>query len=214
VRVRVVLAVALALVAGALALDMSGRAPRLAGTDHTSPVGFVATLRAGQELCQPGMVLPGDTARVQVLVGTYGPPVPALSTRFLGPGNRVLAAGRLAAGATQGDVSIPFSRVHAGASAGTLCVRVEGGKRTVLGGNIFTAGPDSEQIAGVPQAGRITVFYLRPGRESWWQLLPTLSQRFGLGKASFFGDWTLGAAALALLGVWVATARLLRRELT
>ncbi len=211
-RVRVVLAVALALVAGALVLDMSGRAPRMAGTDHTSPVGFVATLHSGQELCQPGMVLPGDTQRVQVLVGTYGPPVPELTTRFLGSGSRLLAEGRLPAGAAQGDVTIPISYLQGGSVGGTLCIAVKGGKKTVLGGNAFTAGPDSEQIAGAPQPGRITVLYLRPGRESWWQLLPTLSRRFGLGKASFFGDWTLAAAALALLGVWVATVRLLWRE--
>jgi len=83
-----------------------------------------------------------------------------------------------------------------------------------LGGNVYTAGPGSEQVAGVPQPGRISVVYLRPGSESWWQLLPTLSQRFGLGKASFFGDWTLATVALLLLGVWVGTVRLLRRELT
>jgi hypothetical protein len=41
-----------------------------------------------------------------------------------------------------------------------------------------------------------------------------LTRRFGLGKASFFGDWTLPVAALLLLGVWVATVRLLARELT
>jgi hypothetical protein len=214
VRVRVVLAVALALAVGALLLDMSGSAPRMAGTDHTIPVGFVATMYSGQELCQPGMTLPSEAQRVQVLVGTYGPPVPALSTRFLGPGGRQIAAGHLPAGTAQGNVLIPISYPHGAAASGTLCIRVEGGKKTVLGGNIFTAGPASEQIAGTPQPGRITVVYLRPGSESWWQLLPTLSRRFGLGKASLFGAWTLAAAALALLGVWVAAVRLLRRELT
>ncbi len=56
--------------------------------------------------------------------------------------------------------------------------------------------------------------YLRPGRESWWQLLGTLDQRFGLGKASFFGDWTLPVMALLLLGIWIAAARLLAKEIT
>ena len=56
--------------------------------------------------------------------------------------------------------------------------------------------------------------YLRPGSESWWQLLGVLDERFGFGKATFFGDWTLPVAALLLLGVWVATVRLLIRELT
>ncbi|HTR89998.1 MAG TPA: hypothetical protein VMG62_07810 [Solirubrobacteraceae bacterium] len=212
--VRLVLVVALALGAGALALDMSGSAQRLAGTDHTAPISFVATLHAGQELCQPGMVLPGEVQSVQVLVGTYGPPVPELTDRFVEAGGRVLAAGRLPAGAKQGNVTIPISHVHGGSASGTLCIAVKGGKTTVLGGNAFTAGPASEQVAGVPRPGRITVVYLRPGRESWWRLLPTLSERFGLGKATFFGDWTLAAAALALLGVWIATARLLWRELS
>ncbi len=212
-RVRVALAVALALVAGALVLDMSRSAPRLAGTDHTFPVGFVATLHANQQLCQPAMVLPSDAQRVQVLVGTYGPPVPELTARFIGAGERLRASGRLPAGARQGDVDIPISYPHGSAAPGTLCIDVKGGKKTVLGGNIFTAGPASEQVGGVPQPGRITVVYLRPGSESWWELLPVLSQRFGLGKATFFGDWTLAAAALLLFGVWVATVRLLKREL-
>jgi hypothetical protein len=69
-------------------------------------------------------------------------------------------------------------------------------------------------VDGKPQPGRIDVVYLRPGRESWWQLLPTLDQRFGLGKASFFGGWTLPALALALLCVWIAAARLLAEGLT
>jgi hypothetical protein len=214
VRVRVVLAVALALVAGVLVLDMSGRAPRLAGSDHLAPVGFVATLEGSRELCQAQIVLPSDAQRVQVLIGTYGLEVPELAVRFLGPGGRLRASGRLAAGATQGDVLIPLSYPHGHAAEGVLCVRVGGHSKMVLGGTAATPGPGSEQIGGTPQPGRISVVYLRPGRESWWQLLPSLSQRFGLGKASFFGDWTLAVAALALLGVWVAAVRLLARELT
>jgi hypothetical protein len=214
VRVKVVVALALALVAGALVIDMSGRAPRTAGSDHEPPVSFVATLHAGQELCQPQMVLPGDAQRMQLLVGTYGPPVPALSVRFLGTAGKLVASGRLAAGAAQGNVTIPLSYPHGGAAGGQLCIRVGGGKKTVLAGTVFTPGPASEQVAGAPQAGRISVVYLRPGRESWWQLLPTLTKRFGLGKASFFGDWTLPAIAVLLLGVWIVAARLLVRELT
>jgi hypothetical protein len=214
VRVRVVLAVALALVIGALALDMSGRAPRTAGSDHTAPVGFIATLLGARELCQPQMTLPSDAASVQVLIGTYGLPVPELSVRFLGAGGRVLTGGRLAAGAVQGDVSIPVSYPHGPDTESTMCVRVGGHKRMVLGGNVATAGPSSEEVGGRPEAGRISVEYLRPDRESWWQLLPTLSRRFGLGKSPLFGDWTLAAVALLLLGVWVFTVRLLARELT
>jgi hypothetical protein len=214
VRVRVVLGVALLLAAGALALDMSGRAPRIAGTDHLNQVAFVATVRGGQALCQPQMILPQDAQRVQMLIGTYGPPVPSLAISFLDAGGRVLTRGRLPAGARQGEVVVPIGYPHGATVEGTLCVRVGAARRVALAGDIFPPGPSSEQIAGRPQAGRIAVTYLRPGRESWWQLLPTLSHRFGLGKASFFGDWTLPLAAIMLLGLWVAVARLLARELT
>jgi hypothetical protein len=210
---RLVLGAALLLAAGALALDMSGRAPRIAGTDHISPAIFSAALPHGGTLCQSGMTLPSDAARMEVLIGTYGVPVPKLSASFVGAGGRVLAAGRLAAGAHEGDVAIPFGYPHGPTAEGTLCLRVGGTGKVVFGGEP-SAGAASELVDGKPQPGRIEVVYLRPGRESWWQLLPTLDERFGLGKASFFGDWTLPALALALLCVWIAAARLLAEGLT
>jgi hypothetical protein len=73
--------------------------------------------------------------------------------------------------------------------------------------------PGTESVNGRRVAGAISLVYLRHGSESWWELLPTLTTRFGLGKASVFGDWTLPVLALLLLGVWVVTLRLLVREL-
>jgi hypothetical protein len=213
VRVRVVLGVVFLLGAGALVLDMSGRAPRIAGTDHLNQVAFVATVPGGQTLCQPQMILPDDAQRVKVLVGTYGLPVPSLAVSFQDAGGRMLTSGRLIAGARQGEVTIPIGYPHGGTVVGTLCVHVGAAAKVALGGDVFSPGPSSEQVAGKPQGGRIAVTYLRPGSESWWQLLPTLSRRFAFGKASFFGDWTLPVAAIVLLGLWVAVARLLVREL-
>jgi hypothetical protein len=209
-----VLGVSVLLVVGTLALEMSGRAPRIAATDHTNPIGFVAGMQHGQELCQPAMELPSDAQRVEVLIGTYGPPVPAVLARFVGPKGSVVASGRLAAGARQGYIRIPLSYPHGPNVSGALCLRMGSSAKVALAGDQFPAGPESEQIAGKSQPGRIDVVYLRPGRESWWQLLSALTQRFGLGKASFFGGWTFPAMVLLLVGVWVAVVRLLVRELT
>jgi hypothetical protein len=193
---------------------MSGSAPRISDTDHINPVGFVGTLQGGQELCQDAMSLPKDAGGVQILVATYGHPVPTVSARFVGPGG-TLTSGQVAAGAREGNITVPLRYPHGPTVAGTLCIGVgPSATKTVLGGDVFAPGPQSEQVAGKPQGGRISVTYLRPGKESWWQLLGTLSQRFGLGKASFFGDWTLAAMALLLLAVWVGAIRLLVRELT
>jgi hypothetical protein len=214
VRVRVVLCVALLAVAGAVVLDMSGRAPRTAGSDHISPAVFSATVTGRGVLCQPNVSLPGDAARVQLLVGTYGRPVPDLRIAFLGAAGAEVATGRLPAGAQQGYVTIPLVRTRGAVPASSMCLRVGDSAKIVLGGEAGAFGANSEVVDGAAQSGRITLLYLRQGSESWWQLLPELARRFGLGKASFFGAWTLPVVALLLLGVWAGAVRLLLRELT
>jgi hypothetical protein len=212
-RARLVLGVALLLALGALVLDMSGRAPRIAGTDHVSPAIFAAALPHGGTLCQPAMVLPADAQRMEMLIGTYGARVPAISADFVASDGTAVAAGGLAAGAREGNIRVPLGYPHGATAEGTLCLHVGGAGKVVLGGETFT-GSVVETVDGKPQPGRIDVVYLRPGRESWWQLLGALDERIGLGKSPIFGDWTLPALALALLGVWIATARLLAGELT
>lgn len=212
-RVRVVLALGLALIAAALLLDMSGSAPRTAGTDHINPVAFVATLQGRQELCQPQMVLPANAGSIHVLAGTYGRPLPAFSARFLDGSGTQVATGALPAGGHEGTVSIPLAHSPQRAVGGTLCIASAGPARVVLAGEPFPEGSTSETVAGHPQTGRVDVVYERAGSESWWSLLPALSERVGLGKATLFGDWTLAAAALLLAAVWAASIRLLLREL-
>jgi hypothetical protein len=210
---RLMLGVALLAAAGALVLDMSGRAPRLAGTDHVGATVFVATLPHGGTLCQPAMSLPSDTRRIEVLLGTYGAPRPAIWSSFRASDGRTIASGELPAGTAQGKLLIPLRYAHGPATNGTLCLHAVGKRKLAFAGEPFGAGVDA-RAGGRVQAGRISVYYYRPGRESWWQLLGVLDERFGLGKAPFFGDWTLPAMALLLLGVWIATARLLLKELT
>jgi hypothetical protein len=215
VRVRVTVGVGLVLCAIALALVMSARGARISGTDHINPVGFVASLKSGQTLCQPAMILPSDAQRVQVLVGTFGPAAPQLTASFIDSAGHPRTRGRLAAGAPQGNISIPLAYPHGRTTTGTLCIGVGPLRedRLVLGGDIFPAGPSSERVGSQPQAGRISVTFFRPGRQTWWQMLSTVSSRFGYGKASIFGGWTFPVAVLVLLGLWVAVSRLLIREL-
>jgi hypothetical protein len=208
-----VLAVAFALAIGALAIDMSGAAPRIADTDHLNPVGFFTSMRGGQEMCQPQMLLPDDAQRVQVLIGTYGPPVPALAARFIDSDGKVVTSGRIPAGSPQGKVTVPLAYPHGRTVDGRLCIHAGGRRKLVIAGDIVAPGPAADNVQGTIEGGRIAVVYLRPGRESWWQMLPTLSRRMGFGKALFFGTWTLPVAALLLLSLWIGVGRLLIREL-
>jgi hypothetical protein len=211
-RVRAVVVVAILLVVGALVLDMSGRAVRTAGSDHIAPVRAVATLHAAEQLCQAHMLLPADVQSLRVLARTGGVPLPALSARFVDYRGRVLAAGFLPAGARPGSVTIAL-RQRGSAPNATFCLRNLGSTPVALLGEPFQPGSYSETVAGRRVNARVDVTYQHAGSESWWQLLGTLSERFGLGKARVFGDWTLAAVALLLLAVWAAAARLLLREL-
>src|SRR5689334_11443256 len=125
---------------------MSGRAPRIAGTDHVDPLVFAATVPGGHELCQPEMVLPSDTASVTMLVGTFGHPVPALGVRFTDDSGRLVAYGSQPAGGREGPVTVPLSRRSGPAVAGTLCVATAGRTNIVLGGEPVAAGASSVRI--------------------------------------------------------------------
>jgi hypothetical protein len=213
VRIRVALGLAVLVVVGALVLDMSGSARRTAGSDHFNPLLFTATLANGGSACQPLVSLPRDAAQVLLTIGTYGKPTPPLTLRFTDPSGQVSAEGHLAAGAHEGLVLIPVHDRSNPEAAREACLQVGAGAHVAIGGEGVPVSPESERVNGTPDPGRISLFYYRAGSDSWWQLLPALDERFGLGKASFMGGWLLPVAALALLGVWVAALRLLARQL-
>jgi hypothetical protein len=211
---RVALAAALICVLGVFVLDMSGSARRLTGTNHIDPLGFVATVPANGTVCQPIALLPSGTASVRVLIGTYGRPVPTISSQFTGPDGKLLASGSLPTGTTQGYVDVPLRYAGRQSVPGTICLRFEGNHKLAIGGEALAASPTSASVNGRPQPAGVALYYLRRHPESWWQSLPTVVERFGFGKAAFFGDWTLPTAALLLLGTWIATIRLLLKETT
>ena len=111
-------------------------------------------------------------------------------------------------------IEIPLRYPHGPSVYTTLCLHVGGTDTVALAGANFTATTSSVTVDGAPAVGRVSVSYLRPGRESWWQLLGTLDQRFGLGKAPIFGDWTLPVLALVALALWIVAVRFVVRELT
>jgi hypothetical protein len=211
--VRAVIAGALAVVVAALAVTLSHRAPRDAGSDHIVPAMFAASLPTAGEVCQDNPYLPPGAATAQILVGTYGKTVPALDLRFLDPAGAVVSSGRLPAGAQpSGTISIPISPAANPVSAVKVCLIVAGHAKIVIAGLGIPPDPTDEYVNGVEQAGRISLVYYRAGDESWWSLLGVLDQRFGLGKADFFGDWTLPACFVLLLACWVLVVRLLIRD--
>jgi hypothetical protein len=208
-QVRVLVGAGLVIAAAAVAVALSESKERLAGSNNLSAPQFVATVPAGGQACQGGEFVPGEAARLRLLVGTFTKPTPPLEVAIRAPGRDPLR-GRLAGGGAEGYVEVPLDRTTSPVAGATVCVRNAGARRIVIGG--FPTEP--EIAAGIGRrraAGKMRLEYLRPGRESWWALAPTVAHRFGLGKADFLGDWTLAAAAVLLLSAWVLAVRLLVR---
>lgn len=211
-RLRLVVALATALVAVSVVVVLSHRVVLNAGSDHIVPASFVATVPPDGELCQINPYLPADARRAQIVVGTNGRPVPGFALRFVNAAGAVVASGSLPPGAGEGPVSIPIVTGPDATSAARLCLRVRGPSPVLIAGLGIPPDQTDEIVNGRPQLGRISVVYhYGGGPKAWWSQLSPIDQRFGLGKASIFGDWTLPACALLLLAAWALALRLLLR---
>lgn len=212
-RVRVLVGTALALVAVAVVVTLSSRGAELTGTNHVLPVALHVVVPPGQQACQEGTLLPDDTGRVRLTAGLLKGSMPVLSARFTTAGGRLVAQGRSRGGEPPGTITVALADPVDGDRATRMCIRNQGGGTVALGSDI--ASPDSAaRVRDKPTEGLVAVTFLKPAATSWWAELPGLTDRFGLGKASFFGSWTLPVAALLLLGAWIAAVRLLLRELS
>ena len=65
---------------------MSGSAPRGTGDDLVKRVAFANVVPGGGVLCQGSMVLPGDAASVNTLMGTFGAAMPRIALAFKNEG--------------------------------------------------------------------------------------------------------------------------------
>jgi hypothetical protein len=209
---RVVIVVGVLLVIATLLLDMSGSASRLTGSNGVRTEVFATVVPGGGTVCEPVGPLPPGTGAAKLLVGTYYRPLPALRLSFLNRSGGVVASGEIHGG-PQGYVTIDL-RHHAPLSTVTrVCLRDADRFQIALGGTRIAGPPVGEVVDGKPASALFAIYYLQRSSASWWQFLPVLNLRFALGKASFFGSWTLPLVALLVLVVWVAAITLVWREL-
>jgi hypothetical protein len=187
---------ALALLA-ALAVVLTDSKPRQSGSNNVAELEPVAQVEGDGRRCQSAVILPADTSGVRLLLGTYGRPTPTIVVRAA-DGGRTITHGTLRGGGREGHVTVPLTpAVEDETRAGRVCVRVEGDDPTVLYGS----------------SGTVRLEFIRPGSESWLDLLPVVARRFGYGKANPFGSGLLPVAGLLLALAWLTAGRVLVREL-
>jgi hypothetical protein len=194
-RVKLVLAAGLAVIAALVLVLLLDDDQRRAGSNYVPEFGPVVELRGADEHCEPEQLVPGDSGALNLLVGTYGRPTPELRVTLSAPGRGVISEGRLAPGRREGRVIVPIERVEE-TVGGRVCIRTGPGGRTVLYGR-------GEQVR---------LDWLRPGSESKLALLPIVAHRFGLAKPNPFGDWLLLVVGLLLAAAWVVALRTVLRE--
>jgi hypothetical protein len=208
---QVVVALGLLALIGAALVVLLQSAPRRAGTNLTANTGYVIPLQAGEQLCEPGELVPGDTGALRLSVSSGALPGPPLDVTMV-VGARPLATGRLAAGWRSGAVTIPVSRIRETQQGATICLVNRGSRSVSFGGSV----PDADfyvVLGSKPLRGRMRVEYMRPGSESWLTLLGTLTHRFSLAKADVVRHWAAPAVlVLMLFVVGLAVRTILRAE--
>jgi hypothetical protein len=193
--VRRVVAVGFVLLLAAVAFTLFQSAPRVADSNGVRELeGIKVGPRAGV-YCQDAETIPGDSAELRVLIGTFGRPLPAVRVNASADG-RTITTGELPAGGPEGRAEIPIEPVEERAGDARVCLRLRATRPVVLYG----------------EQGRVRFEWMRPGSESWFAMLPTVAHRFGLGRASFAGSLLLLLAALVLLAAWALAVRVLLRE--
>ena len=196
-RIAAAVAAGSLLLLAALALVLTDSKPRQSGSNYVLEAGPVKEID-GRRRALPARHRRWRPTRtgVRILLGTNGRPTPSVEVTATSDGRRVLA-GSLPAGGSQGHVVVPLTPVNRVARTARVCVRIRGTGQTVLFGS----------------HGLMRLEWLRPGSETWLDRLPTVTRRFGYGKANAFGSWLLPIAGLVLLLAWLLAGRLLLREL-
>jgi hypothetical protein len=209
VRVAVALTLTVAAVLVGAVVALSAERERLAGTNNVFDRFGNVSFSPRQQACAEAELLPGDTGAVRVHAEPAGP----LSVRITA-GGRELARGSWRGGREAGEIDLPvrpvIERTHEDVE---LCFRNEGSDTITLWG-YGAVPPQQTVIAGTPVGERIRLSYVRPGRESGWEVVGAVAHRMGLVRGSWLEGWAffgwLAALAGALAVVFVAALRGLR----
>jgi hypothetical protein len=206
-RIRVALAVGLALIALALLATLS-HAPLVAAKTRSIPpeTQLVATTHdiGG---CQRGEVLPRGT--VAIRLGLFGVTTPEVAVKVFA-GTRVVTEDTLAAGWSGEGATVPVRALSRTVAPVKICFALASvnGEVTMVGRRT----PPAEATVGgaKPLPGRISIEYLQPGHRSWASLAVSVARRLGLGRAAAGTGNALLVLALALTVLTLSSWLLVR----
>lgn len=197
-RIKVALAVGLALIALAFVLTLA-HAPLTVtrggvATEHT----LVNTTRPATA-CQGSETLPrGTTALRLSLTAALGPQV---TVKVLS-GSRVVTRGTAPPGWSNASVTVPVQPLSHTLAPVKVCFAM-----ALMNGNVVMRGsPTTHALAATSRKetlpGRMGIEYLHPGGSSWWSQATAVARRLGLGHAAS-GAWN-ALLVIALVATCIA----------
>jgi hypothetical protein len=192
-----------------LGIGLSQTHERLASSNGaTWPSATAATLRAGRTTCQTEAYVPRDAASVQLYAGTNGAAGPPLSVRIAQDG-RTLQQSTVRGGYGTETVELALRGRAPADRPARVCIRNDGEVPVLFArADAFGFGP--LRVAGATDP-RIRLDFLRPGRETGWEIAPAVVDRAARMKGGLVTPVTLWLGLGAVLLAGAAAVRLVLR---
>ncbi len=196
-RVRIALAVCLALTAIAVAVSLAHSPMVLAGTDGTPLPTEVGATFAPDTVCQPDEVLPRGTTVIRMsLLSLLGPRIKLWATA----GGQTITTGEIGYGWTGTVVGVPVKPLSRTYSNVTVCFSLAKRQQLVNFRGATTTHAPAVSNGTQVLPGRIRIEYLRPGKEPWLSLALPTARRIGLSVGGGGGIVLVPFALLLLMG--------------
>jgi hypothetical protein len=209
VRIKIVIATGLALIAIAVFVTLLHSPATVAATNGVQPSALLAAATEATGACQGGETLPARTSAIRLqLEATTGPRV---SVEVL-QGRRVLTRGTEGTAWYGSVVTIPVKPLAHALTDATVCFQL-----SALSGEVALYGTQTRPAiaatgGGKSLSGRLRIVYLTPGSQSWWSLAGAVIRHMALGRAAS-GTWiVLAIMALGMASIGVGSW-ILAREL-
>lgn len=179
------------LIAGALLALVMLLVPkqRIAATNNITTGAFGLALHTPDkgEVCLEGQNVPQVTGGVRMLLGTYGADG-EVRVRVL-DGKEVVSSGKVYVTDPKEKTTVPLSALPANLAGARVCIASD--VKIAIAGDPAGGPPQGVySVGGKPMGKSIHVDYMREGKQSLAQMLPTIFTRAALWAPGWVGAWT------------------------
>ena len=198
-----------------LAAVLAQSAPRRTGTNDAL-VELRLHIPAGKRACQSGQTIPAGTGFVLFFPNTDGRQAGPLRVTIRNRSGTRIAAVAPARPYGPAPLAVKIPTPERAIYDATVCIANRGDSLVDVFGAV--AGEQSAQLPrGQEQVvafAKIRFDYISADSRSWFDFAPTVAGRYGLVKATFFGDWTMWVALALLLFTCLGSVLYAGRELS